>query len=157
MPTDNDEAGHHRACADMLSGLMTSWRYGMPTGNDEADLAWDTITGKATELPFISIAAEMWRGFRDCGEALTAVGRATGSKAASDAGASMSAEAAPLLSDLHTSMAKDAFGPTGSPRCFPYVAGVAECGELPTASAPSDRDSEPWRTCVRKRRVSCTG
>ena len=27
-----------------------------------------------------------------------------------------------------------------------YVAGVAECGELPKSVGPSDRDSEPWRT-----------
>lgn len=27
-------------------------------------------------VPFISIAAEMWRGMRDCGEALSAIGKA---------------------------------------------------------------------------------
>ena len=46
-------------------------RHGMPTGNDEADLAWVTVAGHAdTAYPFISIAAEAWRGMRDCGGAL---------------------------------------------------------------------------------------
>ena len=46
----------------------TDSRYGMPTGNDEADLFWQTVSlgpkGNSTEMPFISIAAEMWRGVR---------------------------------------------------------------------------------------------
>ena len=60
---------------DSLKYNATDPRRGMPTGNDEADqVFWTTgdLTGKPadTELPYISIAAEMWRGFRDCGEAL---------------------------------------------------------------------------------------
>ena len=44
----------------------------MTIGNDEADLAYTSIGGggDGTELPFISINAEMWRGLRDCGQAL---------------------------------------------------------------------------------------
>jgi hypothetical protein len=46
----------------------------MPTGNDEADLFITTVGGgsdqPSTQLPFISIAAEMWRGFRDLAAAL---------------------------------------------------------------------------------------
>ena len=46
-------------------------RHGMPTGDDEADLFLSAILLDAkTELPFISIAAEMWRGFRDLGSAI---------------------------------------------------------------------------------------
>lgn len=64
--------------------------------------------------------------------------------AAAATGAAMIREAGPLLADLRASMARDAYG--APPRCFPYVAGIAECGELPKESAPSNRDSEPWRT-----------
>ena len=32
----------------------------------------------------------------------------------------------------------------GTVTCHPYAAGTRECGMLP--SAPSNRDSEPWRT-----------
>ena len=60
----------------------------------------------------------------------------------------MLAAAPPLLADLRSSMALDAkpepnvFG--ANVTCHPYAAGVAECGTLP--GAPSNRDSEPWRT-----------
>lgn len=114
----------------------------MPTGNDEADLAWNTVTGRNTELPFLSIATEMWRGFRDCGEALAAAAIATGDPELAVAGKVFAEAAPPLLADLRASMRKDAVGP--APRCIPYVAGVPECGML--SSAGSNRDSEPWRT-----------
>jgi hypothetical protein len=48
-------------------------RHGIPTGIDEADLWWAATgspLGSGAELPFVSIGTEMWRGFRDCGEAL---------------------------------------------------------------------------------------
>ena len=130
----------------------TDSRHGMPTGNDEADLFWQTVSlgpkGNRTEMPFISIAAEMWRGMRDIGAALEAVGKAKGSAAATAIGNNFSAVAPPLLATLRKSMAMDAFSSSGGagPRCFPYVAGNKNCGEL--KPQPSDRDSEPWRTYV---------
>ena len=120
-------------------------RHGMPTGNDEADLFWSTVGGQpSTEMPFISIAAEMWRGMRDCGETLSAIGKSRSNATVSALGANFTAVAAPLLETLRASMLQDA-GPRGEiPRCFPYVAGGKECGMI--AGEPSNRDSEPWRT-----------
>ena len=134
---------------------MDDPRRGMPTGNDEADLYGVTVAGHAdTAYPFISIAAEAWRGLRDCGEALAAIAAALppsdprAARAAALA-ATMSAAAPPLLADLRRSMALDAtlvpdVTGTGNVTCHPYAAGVRECGMLP--GAPSNRDSEPWRT-----------
>jgi hypothetical protein len=45
-------------------------------GLDEADLWWAATgseNGSRAELPFVSIGAEMWRGFRDCGEAMAEI------------------------------------------------------------------------------------
>ena len=63
--------------------------------------------GGKTELPFISINAEMWRGFRDLGEALSTIGKQSGRQDMSALGAKLSAEAPAVLSDLHASMALD--------------------------------------------------
>ena len=47
-------------------------RHGMPAGDDEADtFIFAILLDAKTELPFISIAAEMWRGFRDLGSAIS--------------------------------------------------------------------------------------
>lgn len=120
-------------------------RHGMPTGNDEADLFWTTIKGHPdTELPYISIAAEMWRGLRDCGAALQAIATADPSQTqAAEVGRAFSAAAPALLDDLRQSMQRDAIQGNGTV-CHPYVAGIPECGFLPHAS--SNRASEPWRT-----------
>lgn len=75
-------------------------------------------------------AAEMWRGFRDCGEALTAIGGP-----AATLGKAMSSEAPPLLAQLRKSMMMDAGPPSTKARCFPYVAGVKECGCAPNFTA----------------------
>lgn len=83
-------------------------RYGMPTGNDEADLFWTTVGHRtnATELPFISIAAEMWRGFRDCGEVLSIIGTNSTSPntEAAALGRAMLVEADEILPQLRASM-----------------------------------------------------
>lgn len=125
-------------------------RHGMPRGNDEADLFWGTTVGYHTELPFISIAAEMWRGLRDCGEALQEIGERVGKegrgRAASEAARCMLAEAADVIGALQQSMAKDAFPDgDGGVICHPYAAGIRECGEL-ERKLYSPRDSEGWRT-----------
>ena len=57
---------------------MAKWpandsRHGMPTGLDETDMWWAGTATNRTELPFVSIATEMWRGFQECGEALVAI------------------------------------------------------------------------------------
>merc|ERR1740117_1015091 len=54
----------------------------------------------------------------------------------------MNSVATPLLEQIERSISIDAVG--SAPRCFPYVAGIRECGMLPKAA--SNRDSEPWRT-----------
>jgi hypothetical protein len=129
-------------------------RYAMPTGNDEADMFFGTVVGYNTELPFISIAAEMWRGLRDCGEALALVAQAVSGSSSSDAAMARETSemllrnTATLLAELQASMEKDAFVQDGA-TCHPYVAGVPACGMLfargnTTTSSP--RDSESWRS-----------
>ena len=70
--------------ARSLQRNHTDPAYGMPAGNDEADLFQDCIEcgttfgdtpgDCVTELPYISIAAEMIRGFMELGEVLQLVG-----------------------------------------------------------------------------------
>ena len=131
-------------------------QYGMPTGNDEADLWQSTVSGRPnsakTEMPFVSIAAEMWRGYRDCGASLIEVANSL-SQEQHDLkrrmialGEGMNATSLKLMSDLKQSMALDRFPDGNGTYCHPYVSGVKECGFLPNASYPSHRASEPWRT-----------
>ena len=129
----------------------TDSRHGMPTGDDEADLVWAHTN--RTELPFLSIASEAWRGLRDIGAVLEEIAAAAHNASLAKTATAISAMAPPLLAQLRKTMAQDAFHPTtttgdrlNQPRCFPYVAGVPECGMLSGAVAPSNRDSEPWRT-----------
>ena len=130
-------------------------RYGMPTGNDEADLWWCSADGGRTELSYISIAAEAWRGMRDGGAALhtlSAVLMPTHPHAAALArnlSAEMTATAPAMLTDLRTSMRRSAFHEADGTVCHPYVAaaaGNATCGELSAGAADSSRASEAWRT-----------
>ena len=74
---------------------------------------------------------------RDVGAALEAVGAKHSNSTASSLGKNFSAVAPPLLTALRKSMAMDAFSSGGAalPRCFPYVAGIKECGELPHAAS----------------------
>ena len=107
-----------------------------------------TVVGYRTELPFYSIAAEMWRGFRDCGDALADVGAQRGRADATAAAQAMLNTTTPLLAALRASMARDAFEQDGSV-CHPYVAGVPACGMLfanGTLTTASPRDSEAWRS-----------
>eukprot|EP00755_Sulcionema_specki_P031015 Sspe_Gene.95724::Locus_68023_Transcript_1_1_Confidence_1.000_Length_2639::g.95724::m.95724 len=113
-------------------------RYGMPVGNDEADLFTNTVSGMKTELPFYSIATEMWRGVRDLGGVFVDVGRRENRSDIESRGAEMVGTAAPLRADLLNSLALSQNG-----TCWPYVAGGRVCDEV---VAPSIRDAEPWRT-----------
>ena len=196
-----------RAAAIRAYPNASDSRHGMPTGNDEADLFWRTVTGDAgTELPFISIggcagcasppfpslyrtcgrgrgilmssrgrgyllllllplrrrlsqlqsdtvichpprtsatASEMWRGFRDLGEALTAISRTPAGAthpALATLGTNLTDQAVPLLAQLRKSMAADAFAMApGAARCFPYVAGTLECGMISPEASNRDR------------------
>ena len=120
-------------------------RHGMTIGNDEADLAYTTISGNpGTELPFVSINAEMWRGLRDCGRALSELARASGRSDVAAASQRMLLKVPEILTALRSSMSKDVVAKSGAPPCHPYVAGVPECGMLP--HVVSHRDSEAWRT-----------
>ena len=102
-----------------------------------------------TEMAFISITAEAWRGFRDLGRAMTALGQHAYGRA-------LSANATVLLSAFQRAMDRNLVPPPAvSPAaaaaapCRPYVFGARSndtCGELPASSAPSERDSESWRT-----------
>ena len=130
---------------DALKLSNSSSAHGMPTGNDEADLAWATTSGKtATEMPFVSIATEMWRGLRDCGEVLREVAATTGNAKMAGVAASFLGDTPALLADIRASMAKDVFADGNGTKCHPYVAGVKECGMI--SPEASNRDSEPWRT-----------
>jgi hypothetical protein len=125
---------------------------GMPIGHDEADLfvtwAGQYASGNhTTELPFFSIATEFWRGLVDLGAAWQEIGQAAGNATVAAAGRAMVAEAPPLLADIRRSMAAThalAATQVNGSRCWPYVAGRAQCAEL--SSQSSKRDSEPWRT-----------
>ena len=80
-------------------------RRGMIIGDDEADLWGQRREGALTELPFFSITAEAWRGFRDVGQALGEVGQAAGRADVIALAAHLSAAAPAVLRDLHASMA----------------------------------------------------
>lgn len=132
----------------------SSPRYGMPTGNDEADL-WHRTTGRVggnrTELPYYSIAAEMYRGFTDLGEALGEVGLAYLRPDLVAVGRVLVANATALLADLERSLERTAAAarartPGGCPISF--VAGGSSCvvADPEQSSALQDRENEPWRT-----------
>ena len=141
-------------------------RHGMPTGNDEADMfIYSVLLDAKTELAFISIAAEMWRGFRDLGDAIASIvaahSTATSSRTSAsvhgsslngvrvpvlaELGQNLTAEAPAILRDLQHSMLISKI-PGTYPRCLPYVAGAGTCDELNATQATSDRASESWRT-----------
>lgn len=125
-------------------------RHGMPSGNDEADEWWATSGGGHTEQAFISIAAEAWRGLRDCGDALADIAERaalppTAAPAVRQAAQRMSALAKALLPTLQASMGLSAFV-DGARTCHPYAAGFATCGMLPSAVVGTSRASEAWRT-----------
>lgn len=162
-----DHLHHRRQIALAQFPDANDPRHGMPTGNDEADLFINSILLDAkTELAFISIAAEMWRGFRDLGDAIGSIVAAhsnttTSSSSASvhsaahsaapvpaelaQLGQNLTAEAPMVLRDLQRSMLMSTV-PGPYPRCLPYVAGAGTCDELNATQATSDRASESWRT-----------
>ena len=147
--------------------------HGCLTGNDEADLFGMAIDPRYdTEMAFMSITAEAWRGFRDLGRAMAALGESEyGRELSGNATVLWStfrramdrnivpapAPAPPLAPGAATSASAPAPEPASAPApappsaapCRPYVFGARgnhTCGELPTSSAPSQRDSESWRT-----------
>mgnify|MGYP000429548626 CR=1 FL=1 len=61
-------------------------------------------SGNQTELPYYSIAAEMYRGFADLGEAFSEVGLAHKRPDIVSAGIAMVANATSLLRDLNASL-----------------------------------------------------
>jgi hypothetical protein len=154
-------------------------RYGMPTGNDEADL-WHRTTGLAggqqTQLPYFSIAAEMYRGFTDMGEALQELG-AVGVAGRPDMvaeGVTMVTEAQSLYNDLQTSLRRTAAAAVGAPSSLvaspasadgaaggaatatgltpscpiSFVAGGTNCSVADPSQSThlQSRENEPWRT-----------
>ena len=134
--------------------------YGCLTGDDEADLYGTAIDPKyKTEMAFMSITAEAWRGFRDLGRAMTALGAAESHGESAAFGADLTGNATELWTTFRAAMKRNAVpSPDGAPACLPYVFGTrgnGTCVELPTAAphgvpitvlAPSERDSESWRT-----------
>ena len=134
--------------------------FGCLTGDDEADLYGTAIDPKyKTEMAFMSITAEAWRGFRDLGRAMTALGAVESHVESASFGADLVGNATDLWTTFRTAMKRNAVpSPDGAPACLPYVFGTrgnSTCGELPTAAphgvpitvlAPSERDSESWRT-----------
>jgi hypothetical protein len=106
-----------------------------------------------TELPFVSIATEMYRGFTELGKVwLGLAANRSGTPRTVQAeellaeGHRMLQDAAGLLTDIRNSMLRSVVqtGQPASPRCWPYVAAGGVCSELRNQSTA--RDSEPWRT-----------
>ena len=121
--------------------------FGMPTGNDEADLFRTTANVNSTistELPFFSIATEFWRGLTELGAVWMSVGEQAGRTEVVAAGERMVKEAATLYVDLMLAMNRSVVRTVDSTTCWPYVAGSGVCDEI--SKEPSNRDSEPWRT-----------
>ena len=139
-----------RAKGMLLS--KTDPAYGLPFGNDEADL-WhrttEKVDGQRTELPYLSIAAEMYRGFHDLGETLVVIGKWYQQPAAVTEGHKMQTEAAALLTDLRTSLARTVSiaTTTGGPCPFAFVAGGSSCtvadGSQPSALQSRKFTSNP--------------
>ena len=116
--------------ARSLQRNHTDPAYGMPAGNDEADLFQDCIEcgttfgdtpgDCVTELPYISIAAEMIRGFMELGEVLQLVGADAQRPDVTAEGAAMVSEARELRRDFEQRMAAsklvDANGTTCQPQ-----------------------------------------
>ena len=111
--------------------------YGMPAGNDEADLGGSsiecgTLYGEApgdcqTELPYISVAAEMARGFGELGAVWVEIGTAAGRSDVVAEGHRMLNESGMVHADLLTSMARSTIpsvnGSANGVACRPHVAG----------------------------------
>ena len=68
----------------------------------------DAMGDCQTELPYISITAEAWRGFYELGPVFVEIGQKVGRRDVSDAGRMMSAECASMKTDFAVSMAKGA-------------------------------------------------
>ena len=106
--------------------------YGMPAGNDEADLFQDCIEcgttygaspgDCVTALPYISIAAEMARGFMELGEVLQTIGAGANRPEVTSEGAAMVKEAAELRADMETQLTKSTLQ-TPQGVCHPHVFG----------------------------------
>ena len=111
--------------------------YGLPAGNDEADLGGSSIEcgttfGETpgdcqTELPFISIAAEMVRGFAELGAVWVEIGTAAGRSDVVAEGRKMLNESSMVHADLLTSMTRSKIpsvnGSANGVACRPHVAG----------------------------------
>ena len=121
-----------------LSLPADSPAYGMPSANDEAD-SWRESTacgatfgnasaahGCVTGQPFISIAAEMERGFVEMARVWAASGNATLS---AEAGR-LEKEAAELHADFLVSLRRSTLPPdpaSGNVTCHPHIAGWTSC------------------------------
>lgn len=126
-----------RIRAKALSLPRTHPAYGMPAGNDEADLGGSSIECGTTfgdspgdcqtELPYISVAAEMARGFSEMGAAWIEIGNAAGRSDVVAEGHAMVNESAAVHADLLISMTRSKIpsvnGSNGGVACRPHVAG----------------------------------
>ena len=127
--------------------------HGLPFGNDEADL-WHRTTelpdGQRTEMPFLSIGSEMYRGFLEFGKALCVLGERYSHPDAIAEGRKMQQEAAALLEDVKTALERTIAIAAGTPGpCpFSFVAGGDSCtvADATQSRALQSRESEPWRT-----------
>lgn len=93
--------------------------YGMLTGDANEDLGASEITCGTTfpdsieamgdcqtELPYISITAEAWRGFKELGPIFQQLGKTAGRQDVADAGNMMVAEVGSMLADYHKSLSR---------------------------------------------------
>lgn len=106
--------------------------YGMLTGDANEDLGAAAISCGTThpesvaamgdcqtELPFISITAEAWRGFSELGPVFEEIGAKQGRGDIAAAGKMMVSEAAPMLTDYHASLSRSRKVEDKGSVCYP--------------------------------------
>ena len=132
--------------------------YGMLRGDANEDLGATEITcgttypdGKGgphgdcqTELPYISITPEAWRGFRELGPVLVEIGTAANRPDVVGAGKLLSAEAAPMLADFTASLQKSRRVIDGLP-CHPASLNWDSDRNCPTGGEVFGHSFQPYK------------
>lgn len=154
--------------AKALALPKTHPAYGMPAGNDEADLGGSSIEcgtthgddpgDCVTELPYISGAAEMSRGFAELGAVWIEIGGAANRADVVAEGAAMLKEATAVRADLEVSMARSKIpaNTTNNPTvtaCRPHIAGWTCAHSGKTNARPVSEPGYTYPTLD----VFCTG
>ena len=97
-----------------------------------------------TELPYISITPEAWRGFRELGPVLVEIGTAANRPDVVGAGKLLSAEAAPMLADFTASLQRSRRVIDGLP-CHPASLNWDSDRNCPTGSEVFGHSFQPYK------------